>query len=298
MDTISWWGRIGPIAFGCTDGFWMETDDIFSKNFHTGIGNCCCEQKIKSPLRYPGGKSRAVPFIVDEYLGGQKTLCSPFIGGGSIEIELARRGTTVYAYDTFEPLVFFWQELLRDPKNLAARIGPYFPLEKSKFYELQQSILEIEDKKEMAAVFFVLNRSSFSGTTLSGGMSPGHPRFTPTSIERVANFCIKNLKVERMDFRESIPLHGNDFLYCDPPYLIKQRLYGNKGDMHANFNHAALADLLKSRDRWLLSYNDSYEARKMYDGYPVVVPTWTYGMGKNKKSNEILILSRDFRDWR
>ncbi|WP_208439010.1 DNA adenine methylase, partial [Bartonella grahamii] len=60
---------------------------------------------VKSPLRYPGGKSRAVPMIINNYIRKQKTLFSPFVGGGSIELALAKRGTKVYAYDAFKPLV-------------------------------------------------------------------------------------------------------------------------------------------------------------------------------------------------
>ncbi|WP_369409719.1 MULTISPECIES: DNA adenine methylase [unclassified Wolbachia] len=39
---------------------------------------------VKSPIRYPGGKSRAVSQIINEYIPrGLSTLCSPFIGGGA-----------------------------------------------------------------------------------------------------------------------------------------------------------------------------------------------------------------------
>ncbi|WMT84135.1 DNA adenine methylase [Wolbachia endosymbiont of Listronotus oregonensis] len=81
---------------------------------------------IKSPLRYPGGKSRAVSQIVNEYIPrGLPTLCSPFIGGGSIELALASRGTKVYGYDAFEPLVRFWQVLLKDPCRGGAEVSKY-----------------------------------------------------------------------------------------------------------------------------------------------------------------------------
>ena len=33
------------------------------------------------------------------------------------------------------------------------------------------------------------------GFTISGGMSPGHPRFTKSSIDRLRNFNIKNIGV-------------------------------------------------------------------------------------------------------
>ncbi|MFP3015923.1 MAG: hypothetical protein ACEY3B_06610 [Wolbachia sp.] len=40
------------------------------------------------------------------------------------------------------------------------------------FYSLQKTFFTLRDRVEIAAAFFALNRSSFNGTTLSGGMSP------------------------------------------------------------------------------------------------------------------------------
>ncbi len=250
---------------------------------------------VRSPLRYPGGKSRAVPMIIDNYIREQKTLCSPFVGGGSIELTLAKRGTKVYAYDAFKPLVIFWQMLLEDASALTHKVREYEDMNPTLFYNLQKTFGNFTNRLEIAAVFFALNRSSFSGTTLSGGMSPGHPRFNHRSIERLRDFEIENFTVEYADFKESIPKHSTDFLYCDPPYLINQKLYGEKGDKHNSFDHQALAELLRSRQGWVLSYNDCVEVRELYKGYTMLNPEWTYGMGNNKKSNELLILSKDFR---
>ena len=250
----------------------------------------------KSPLRYPGGKSRAAAFLIDNFIKTPETLCSPFVGGGSIELELANRGTRVFCYDNFKPLVVFWQELLKNPKELAEKVQDgYYTLSPTMFYSLQKTFCSINDRMEQAACFYAINRSSFSGTTLSGGMSPGHPRFTISSIQRLREFKINNFTVALMDFTKSIPKHKDDFLYCDPPYLSDQKLYGVKGNKHIDFDHDALSELLKARDRWVLSYNDCSEIRKMYQNYKIVKPEWTYGMGNIKKSNELIILSKDFK---
>jgi DNA adenine methylase len=268
-----------------------ERQTIFS-DVHCGS----VRKTTKSPLRYPGGKSRAAVYIIDNYIKKPKTVCSPFVGGGSIELELASRGTQVFCYDNFEPLVIFWQELLKNSIALAEKVEKcYYTLSPTMFYNLQKSFCSINDRMEQAACFYAINRSSFSGTTLSGGMSPGHPRFTISSIQRLKEFRIENFTVALMDFKKSIPKHKDDFLYCDPPYLIDQKLYGVRGDKHIDFDHDALAELLKARDKWVLSYNDCPEIRKMYQTYPIVKPEWTYGMGNSKKSNELIILSKDFR---
>ena len=250
----------------------------------------------KSPLRYAGGKSRGVIEISSFIPQDTKIIFSPFFGGGSVELACANNGIFVYGYDNFKPLVEFWQCLLADRTKLAEIIKQYYPLSKSKFYKLQKSHAGFRSKYKRAAIFYILNRASFSGTTMSGGMSPNHPRFTLSSIERIQNFQIKNLSVELADFKESIPKAKKYLLYLDPPYLIDQKLYGNNGDLHSGFDHKGLSKLLKKRNNWILSYNDSEEIHEMYDGYSSYYPEWKYGMSNNKKSREMLIFSHDLAE--
>lgn len=252
-------------------------------------------QCVKSPLRYPGGKSRAVKQIAELIPPELDAICSPFFGGGSVELACASAGMHVYGYDLFEPLVNFWQVAIEDATKLAKMVYDYYPLPKTQFYALQKRYFDISDRLESATAFYTLNRTSYSGTTLSGGMSPGHPRFTESAIDRLASFNVEGLTVDVADFKESIPKHPDTFMYLDPPYANGEALYGAKGDMHKGFDHVALADLLKQRHGWILSYNDCDEIRDLYRGHKVVEGEWTYGMNNNRQaSNEVLILSKDY----
>lgn len=257
-------------------------------------------RRVKSPLRYPGGKSRAVKIISSFIPRNTKEICSPFFGGGSLEIFCAQQGIKVHGYDNFKPLVDFWQVLLKNPNLLADNVEKYYPLRRNEFYELQKTHLNSKEKLESATQFFVLNRTSYSGSTLCGGMSSGgkdrrnvHPRFTHSSIERLRNFRVSNLSVHFADFNESIAKHPNILLYLDPPYLVKSKLYGRKGDLHKNFDHEGLAKILKRRNNWILSYNNCKEIHEFYSDYVFREPDWKYGMSNNKNSQEFLIFSHD-----
>lgn len=258
---------------------------------------------MRSLLRYPGGKSRAVKYILPFFPKNLERICSPFFGGGSIEFALASKGIVVSGYDLFAPLVCFWQEVKNNKKKLADQVQKHFPLSKENFYAHQfwlqrsASMESSQPKTNIAASFYAVNRSSFSGSTLSGGMSPGHPRFNQNSINRLKAFNMERVSVELADFSKSIKEHSSDFLYCDPPYLLKNsKLYGDRGDKHFNFDHEKLNSLLTKRDGWILSYNDCPEIREMYKDYEILNPEWKYGMSKKKDSNEILIVNSRGKD--
>jgi DNA adenine methylase len=239
---------------------------------------------LKSPLRYPGGKTRAIKHLLPHIPEGD--ICSPFLGGGSLELVLAE-DRAVYAYDAFYPLYNFWNCLLTDRKKLVEEVRKLHPLDKETFKSLREDIKAYEEKSGQcyakAAAYYAINRSSFSGATLSGGFSKqaAEGRFNESSIERLENFEAPNLKVGFMSFEESIQQHENCFLYLDPPYFLgdkKDKLYGKAGDMHEGFDHKLLHSLLTNRTNWLLCYNDCDFIREHYSDYEIVPAEWAYGL--------------------
>lgn len=71
----------------------------------------------KSPLRYPGGKTRACK-ILDEIISSRTNisdydvLVSPFFGGGSFELYIQNTyGLHLLVNDKFKPLFIFWRTL-------------------------------------------------------------------------------------------------------------------------------------------------------------------------------------------
>jgi DNA adenine methylase len=221
------------------------------------------------------------------------------LGGGSLELVLSK-DRTVYAYDAFYPLYNFWDCLLTDKDYLVEQVKKFHPLDKETFKALRMLLRGYAPSQgksvELAAAYFAINRSSFSGATLSGGFSQqaADGRFNENSIKRLANFDAPNLKVGFLGFEESIERHKNQFLYLDPPYFLeeKSKLYGKNGDMHEGFDHKLLHSLLTNRQNWLLCYNDCEFIREHYSDYEIISAEWAYGMNKSKKSNEVFIISR------
>ena len=116
--------------------------------------------------------------------------------------------------------------------------------------------MDLDDPLEQATYFFILNRTSFSGSTLSGGFSQesSKKRFTQSSIQRVQNLSLENLQFFNMDFEpflEEVATGAeNSFIFLDPPYFLegKSQLYGYKGNMHKTFEHERLHRSLANHD--------------------------------------------------
>ena len=255
----------------------------------------------KSNLRWPGGKSRAVDTVLEHIPPNIAEVTSIFLGGGSIELALCALGVLVFGYDSCSHLINYWQVLLRGPDRLANRMESLFLPKinemRSRFFSrLQQGIDLVDDPWDRAGCFFTLNRASYSGTTLAGGMSPGLERLNHSIINNLRRFSCPNLRVACQDFRLSIPANAHRFLFLDPPYALpkgKNNLYGVRGKAHRSFNHLALFRLLKARKDggFILCYNDCDFIRDLYKAYRQIPLQWAYGMSKDKKSSEILIVA-------
>ncbi len=244
---------------------------------------------IKSPLRYPGGKSKAIKFI-SPLIPQFNEFREPFVGGGSVSIYLKQKfpNKKFWINDIYKNLFYFWTYCESNPDELIAQIKDW----KLKFDEgkkLHRFLIEnIDnfDELKKAAAFFVFNRITFSGTTESGGYSNAafEKRFTESSIDRVKQLStiLRNTKITNYDYEEVIEKQGdNVFIFLDPPYYsaTKSALYGKNGNLHKTFDHQRFAKIMKQTEhKWLITYDDSPYVRKLFSFANIVEWNLTYGM--------------------
>jgi DNA adenine methylase len=139
-----------------------------------------------------------------------------------------------------------------------------------------------------------MNRCSFSGLTYSGGYSkdPLNMRFTISSIERLYPIIkiLKDVKIYGEDYERLLFEKGNNvFIYLDPPYYTstKNKLYGKKGCLHTTFDHVRFAENMRNcNHKWLITYDDCVEIRKLYKFAHIKEFQLQYGMN-NVKHNHI-----------
>ena len=231
--------------------------------------------KLKTPLRYPGGKSRAVPKLLQWLPSREITeYREPFLGGGSMAIEMTRRlpeEIPIWVNDLYEPLYNFWVQLRDNGDYLhreLMRAKNFHPDEenaKKLFLDAKEQLNEDNtDPKDRAVLFYIINKCSFSGLTESSSFSKAasNSNFSIRGIERLPEYSdlIQRWKITNVSYEELVSDETLTFIYADPPYDIKDALYGHKGDKHRGFDHAKFADTMdKCLCNVMISYNNHPE---------------------------------------
>lgn len=97
------------------------------------------------------------------------------------------------------------------------------------------------------------------------------------------NELINKINLTHLDFK-NVNIPDNSFVYIDPPYFKRDKLYKN------NINHLELFEYIKSLPKdvkWLLSYDDNEYIRDLYKEYNIVVDNFKYCAMKTKNKHNI-----------
>ncbi len=260
----------------------------------------------KSPLRYPGGKSRALKQIIPLLPPNIKEYREPFVGGGSVFFAIRSifqdRIEAYWINDLNYDLYCFWKHTRDNVDDLVESIGNikreykngrilFNELTKDK--DLLSADRELLPEFERAVRFFILNRISFSGIVDSGGYSQAayDKRFTDSSIERVKMISqyLTKVHINCGDYPDLLFQEGkNVFIFLDPPYwkTTESKLYGTRGTLHTTFDHERFAENMKKcSHQWLITYDDSPMIRKLFDFADICEWTLQYGMNNFMKDN-------------
>ena len=264
------------------------------------------QKTVKSPLRYPGGKSRALKQILPLIPTKITEFREPFVGGGSVFFAIRSIfGNNIKSYwinDLNYDLYCFWKQARDNVSDLVDELTKIHKTTKdgrALFEVLTQDKDLLCHNKDMlseferAVRFFVLNRITFSGVVDSGGYSQGayEKRFTRSSIDRVEMIsrALSGVKITNEDYTTNLFDGNNDvFIFLDPPYwkATESKLYGTRGTLHTTFNHKQFADNMKKcPHKWLITYDDSPKIRRLFDFADICEWTLQYGMNNYRKDS-------------
>ena len=252
-------------------------------------------KSLKTPLRYPGGKSRACTKM-DVYIPDLRDFTEyrePFLGGGSVAIHITKKypHLNVWVNDLYEPLYNFWVTLKEDGDKLYKRLQELksrYPDEasaKGLFLESKECLKDESNNDALwrAVSFYIVNKCSFSGLTESSSFSrqASHSNFSMRGIEKLPGYSqiIRNWKITNWSYESLLTSNKESFTYLDPPYEIGSNLYGRKGSMHKSFDHDTFAsDCSGCSGAQLISYNSSQLIKERFEGWKVGEFDLTYTM--------------------
>lgn len=268
---------------------------------------------IKSPLRYPGAKSKLYGYVKDLLESEQKVGCvfyEPFAGSAALSLMLLENNIVSSAViNEKDPLIYyFWmavfnhtEELINIIKHTDVTIENWYEL--SKYRDLEY----IKDKttSQIGYAGLFLNRTNFSGILKAnplGGLKQTSEykincRFNKeaiiTSVSKLGELR-NRVKVYNLDALEFMNLNlkhkrnKSTFVYIDPPYYKQGP--GLYRYFYTHEQHLELAKFIKTKAfPWLISYDDVSEIRKIYSKSSCINLYMDYSVKTSKKGKELLI---------
>lgn len=272
-----------------------------------GVAETMRSTVLRSPLRYPGGKSRAVEQIFRRIPESFAEFREPFVGGGTVFLTVRRRypSARVWINDLNADLACFWTCAQADMHRLAKeirRVKRTCRNGRRLFERLRSEDTGRLSEFDRAVRFFVLNRIGFSGTVDAGGYSEAafRARFTDSSIDRLLQLerALEGVRITNLDYKDVVRAGGEDvFVFLDPPYLAatRSKLYGRDGALHLAFDHDEFAREMRGcPHRWLITYDDSPQIRRNFAFAHIDEWQLQYGMnnfkqGQAAKGRELFI---------
>jgi DNA adenine methylase len=260
---------------------------------------------LKTPLRYPGGKSRVAPMLLEKFPSGIKEFREPFLGGASVALLFSQKypEIPVWVNDKYEYLYNFWVTLQEDGDNLSdVLVG----IKEENSTEDKAKELFISAKEEIskadpfrkAVLFWILNKCSYSGLTENSSFSASAScqNFTTRGARHLKSISeiIQHWEITNLDYTEVLQPDGDGvFCFLDPPYKIGSYLYGTNAEMHKTFDHDDfIAECKKCPNKWMVTYNNDIDLKEGYAGYNQEEFRITYGMkhrADNKHKKELLV---------
>ncbi len=264
-----------------------------------------------SPLRYPGGKSRLLPFIKNVIQENNLlgiSYVEPYAGGAAIALGLLFDdfASEITINDIDRSIYAFWYSAVFRTDDLCDKIQKTkISISNWKRMKNIQTNKQDVDLLELGFSTFFLNRTNISGVMKAGvigglnqnGKYKINARFNKEilteRIQKIGKFRSR-IQVKNLDALILLKkIEEKSFIYLDPPYVKKaNNLYIN---FYKKKDHEELArftcDYLSRTNYWITSYDkdelvfDSYRFcnNKLY---------WNnhYGTSNAKKCEEIIFV--------
>lgn len=269
---------------------------------------------IHSPLRYPGGKAKLSRFLAALTTANNLQdgiYAEPYAGGAgaALALLLSECVDRIMINDIDARVIAFWTAILRHTCRFLRKLDET-PITMDEWDKQRTIYLNPQRHSQFKVGFatFYLNRCNRSGILTNAGPIGGRnqsgkwkidARFNKDALarrivrialykERIAVFNMDAIDFLRQEIVNS-GLAKRSLVYLDPPYYMKgKRLYLN---YYQHDDHAQLAKFMKKQKdiKWILSYDNVPEIRKLYSGMNLLPFNLRYSAHTAKVGSELLI---------
>jgi len=268
-----------------------------------------------TPLRYPGGKGKVVPYIkrlLEKNGLVDGVYVEPYAGGAAVAMELLLHEYVrkIYINDISAGVASFWRSVLTNPDALCAAItsATLTVDEWRKQRDIQRDPTNHGDLALGFSTFF-LNRTNRSGI-LSAGVIGGKEqtgkwkidaRFNSSDlIQRIHAIArvrsrIEFYQLDAIEFIDAVApmLPAKSLIYLDPPYYVKGRdLYLHHYQHEDHEKVARRIAKLKSKN-WIVSYDNTPEILAFYSQYRSIIYGLSYSAQDRYRGAEVMFFSAD-----
>jgi DNA adenine methylase len=210
--------------------------------------------KVRSPLKWIGGKSQSAQFIVSQFPPPESYDRFVDVMGGAAHVLMCKSPydhEEIYN-DLDDNLVTFWQQMQRDSGALQERLKS-LPYARKVYYEFYRSLFDGTELEglERAVRWFYCLRSTGTGWLRKSpvGWNPliSNVKSFHSALEvfQLVQERFKYIAIDNRDVLVSIRRYDTPrtLFYVDPPYFSTEYYY--EPSKHG-FPHAQLANLLQS----------------------------------------------------
>lgn len=183
---------------------------------------------MRSALKWAGGKKKVINDIASLLpTKGKKRLVEPFVGGGSVFLNLDF--DEYLLVDMNQDLISLFNLIKSQPTQFILDAGKFFNTSNNdaeRYYEFRRQFNQSSDPYERSLLFLYLNRHGYNGLcryNKSGGYNVPfgrykHPYFPKVELEYFSEKAQKATFIQG-DFETAFSqLQSDDVVYCDPPY--------------------------------------------------------------------------------
>ena len=224
---------------------------------------------MNSFISWIGGKKLLKKRIIEQFPESFDRYIEVFGGAGWVLFGREKHAAMEVFNDINGNLINLYRCVKYHPEALQKELE-WFLISREQFFDcVSQSEVRGMTDIQRAARFYCRIKLSFGSDLRSFGVRPRDMEAAVSYLQEVSK-RLNRVVIENVDFGRLIKTYDREsaLFYCDPPYYEAEKYYPDRFQPE---DHLRLKESLSGiKGRFILSYNDCSEIRRLYKGYTII----------------------------